>query len=149
MSRPAPPFPELYAVPGTDTSVFLHVKFAWDRIEQREYAPTSRVIQTALSVLIRQNGDLALDSVGLVRRVRNLEMSIAPFHTGQHKLTPDARYGIRYSVARASVRALENLYRIYNFYEVEANIHMFDYDENRPDGYIIVIKDHELEALGD
>lgn len=50
-------------------------------------------------------------------------------------------------MARACVRALENLYRIYDFYEVEANIHILDYDEQKPDGYIIVIKDGGVGSI--
>lgn len=50
------------------------------------------------------------------------------------------RYNLSYSVALAAVRGLENMFLIYDYYEVQADIHLVEYNEDRPDGYIIVLQ---------
>ncbi|KAI4266732.1 MAG: hypothetical protein L6R38_008573, partial [Xanthoria sp. 2 TBL-2021] len=48
-------------------------------------------------------------------------------------------YEVRYSVAQAAIRAVTFLFRRYGFFEVEVGIHVFEYVEDRPDAYIVLI----------
>ena len=54
------------------------------------------------------------------------------------------RYEVRYSVVQAAIRGVAALFRKYGFYEVEVGIHMFEYVEERPDGYMVLIIDEDL-----
>ena len=51
----------------------------------------------------------------------------------------DSRYDVRLSVAQAAIRGVAFLFRRYGYFEVEVSIHMFDFVEDMPDAYMILL----------
>ncbi len=56
-------------------------------------------------------------------------------------LTIDPRHEVSYSTAKAANQGITQLFRRYGYFEVEATIHMFEYIEHKPDGYLILINE--------
>lgn len=54
-----------------------------------------------------------------------------------------SRYEVRFSVAQAAIRAVTFLFRAYGFFEVEVGVHMFEYVEDRPDAYIVLVQEED------
>ncbi|KAI4267433.1 MAG: hypothetical protein LQ337_008352 [Flavoplaca oasis] len=135
---PAPPFPELYALLHLDTSAFIHIKYVWSPLTPLQihtYHILARNLQTSLANTIRGHGDIKLPDKGVAKELERLEYRIYP--------VPSRRYEVRYSVVQAAIRGVAALFRIYGFYEVEVGIHMFEYVEDRPDGYMVLIIDED------
>lgn len=86
LTRRALPFPRIYAVPGSQDSVFLHVMCAWRPMNEQDYFATNHALQTALIGKLRTRGDLTLDAVGIQRRVGPVEMSTSSHHTGRYHI---------------------------------------------------------------
>ncbi|KAL8652662.1 MAG: hypothetical protein Q9226_004174, partial [Calogaya cf. arnoldii] len=131
---PAPPFPELYTLPDIDTSAFIHVKYAWQpltTLQTANFHLLTRMLQITLANTIRYHADEKLPDEGFYKKVQRLEYGIHPI--------PRRRYEVRLSVAQAAIRGVSFLFRRYGYFEVEVSIHMFDYVEDMPDAYIILL----------
>ncbi|KAI4223768.1 MAG: hypothetical protein L6R36_005168 [Xanthoria steineri] len=137
-NSPAAPFPELYALPGIDVTAFIHVKYVWDPLTVAQigtFHMLTRNLQLTIRNTMRYHGDQKLPVEGFARKGGGLEYRIHP--------VPSRRYEVRCSGAQAATRAVSFLLRRYGFFEVEVSIHMFEYVEDRPDAYMVLIKDED------
>ncbi|KAI4098510.1 MAG: hypothetical protein LQ339_006388 [Xanthoria mediterranea] len=138
LTTPAAPFPELYALPGIDVTAFIHVKHVWDPLTVAQigtFHMVTRNLQLTIRNTMRYHGDQKLPVKGFARKGGGLEYRIHP--------VPSRRYEVRCSGAQAATRAVSFLLRRYGYFEVEVSIHMFEYVEDRPDAYVVLIKDED------
>ncbi|KAL8911172.1 MAG: hypothetical protein Q9172_007723 [Xanthocarpia lactea] len=78
LTTPAPPFPELYALPGTTQSAFIHVKYVWEPMVREDYVAVSRDFMLGLTSVIRHRGDVKLPNEGVSKKHGNLELMDKP-----------------------------------------------------------------------
>ncbi|KAL8715731.1 MAG: hypothetical protein Q9220_000398 [cf. Caloplaca sp. 1 TL-2023] len=119
----------------TPYPVFLHIRLVFTPISSNDFRPVSRALISTLNDGVHYHGDPSLTAEGVLAQVGDMHMSAQESWGGE--------FTIPYSVARAAIWGLEGLFDHLGFWEVQANIHVREYVEERPDGYIMVMKDDE------